>query len=96
MATFCADCGKNITNHTGPSHECKQQRAANRATAKTRVYDRVDFVPFKNGQMVDLGGFDNNLTKAQAETAAKIVLGMYGHDRVSVEANGVIIATVTR
>ena len=34
MATFCADCGKNITNHTGPSHECKQQRAANRASAK--------------------------------------------------------------
>lgn len=39
MATFCADCGKNITLEpsSGPSHECKQQRAANRAVAATRI-----------------------------------------------------------
>ncbi len=65
------------------------------------THARIDFIPFKkqhNGfmKMMDFGGYDTNMTTAQATTAARIICGTYGYDKVSVEANGVIIAVVNR
>ena len=59
-----------------------------------KAYARVDYIPFKGGKMVAAGGYGENITKDNAVTEAKQLLGFYGYDSVSVEANGVIVARV--
>jgi hypothetical protein len=53
---------------------------------------RYDFIPFKNGKMVDLGGhYVGTLSHALQQAT---VLGMYGYDSISIECNGVIVDVV--
>ncbi len=63
---------------------------------KHKPLSRVDYIPFRAGRMVDLGGYAEGLTVAQAETEAKILMGFYHYDRVSIEHAGVIVSTVPK
>lgn len=60
------------------------------------VHARVDYIPFKGGYIRASGGYEENITTRQARENARLLLGTYGHDSVSVEVNGVIVATVSR
>ena len=59
-----------------------------------KVYGRVDYITFKGGKMVSAGGYGENITKENAAIEARQLMGFYGYDSVSVEANGVIVARV--
>ena len=64
---------------------------------KTRYY----FIPFRKGQMVDLGGYyepdpafapDTALEKARQQAVG--LRCVYNYDSVSIEVEGVIVAVV--
>ena len=53
---------------------------------------RYDFIPFRDGKMIDLGGYyEGRQTDAIAQAH---VLGMYGYDQISIECEGVIVEVV--
>ena len=49
---------------------------------------RYDLIPFRQGKMVDLGGYAEGDLRYATQQA--ILLGQYGYDSISLECNGVI------
>ncbi len=55
--------------------------------------NRYDFIPFRDGKMIDLGGYYEGTQRHAVQQA--VLLGQYGYDSISIECAGVIVDVVT-